>query len=361
MKTFGKMVCAGLAMAPICAMAESVTLYGVVDTGVEYVNRVDPDHHGLVRMNNLSGTVPSRWGLRGTEDLGGGLKSTFVLESGFAPDSGVSNQASRLFGRQAWVGLSGPWGQVALGRQYTMLFWATLDADMLGPNTFGTSSLDSYMANPRTDKAISYKGTFGGFTLGATYSFGRDAAAAGMPCAGENAGDHNACREWSALVGYSNSQWGVYAAYDSLRGGAGAAGGLTSSSLKDDRLSLSGYTNIGRAKAGGGWIRRDNDGNAATPRSDLLYGGMSYAVTPGFSVDGELLYLRYHQSAKKAWLYAARANYAFSKRTTVYTAVGFIDNGGQLAMSVSSGATPAAMPTAGGNQLGVTAGIKHIF
>src|SRR5262245_28571175 len=149
-----KAVCAGLTMLPVVACAQAVTLYGVVDTGVEFVNRVGPDRHGLVRMNNLSGTVPSRWGLRGTEDLGGGLKSAFVLESGFAPDSGVSNQAGRLFGRQAWVGLSGPWGQVALGRQYTMLFWATLEPDMLGPNTFGSSSMDSYLANPRTDNAI---------------------------------------------------------------------------------------------------------------------------------------------------------------------------------------------------------------
>lgn len=356
-----KTICAGLAIAPTLAFAQSVTLYGVVDTGIEYLNRVGSAGDGLVRMNNLSGTVPSRWGLRGTEDLGGGLKAAFVLESGFAPDSGVSNQAGRLFGRQAWVGLNGSWGQVALGRQYTMLFWATLDSDMLGPNTFGSSSLDGYLANPRTDNAISYKGKFGGFTIGATYSFGRDAAPTGASCAGENPADHSACREWSALLGYNTNVWGVAIAYDSLRGGAGAAGNLTSSGLKDDRLSVSGYTNVGKAKFGGGWIRRDNDANAVTPRSDLWYAGVSYAVTPAFSVDGEILNLRFHNSANKAWLYAARASYAFSKRTSVYTTAGFIDNGGQLALSVSSGATPAAIPSAGGNQLGAMVGMKHIF
>lgn len=353
--------CAGLMILPGSALAQFVTLYGVVDTGVEYVNHVGADRSTLARMDNLSGTVPSRWGLRGSEDLGGGLKSAFVLESGFAPDSGVSNQAGRLFGRQAWVGLSGAWGQVALGRQYTMLFWATLDADMLGPNTFGSSSLDSYLANPRTDNAISYKGTFGGVTIGATYSFGRDAAPAGAACAGENPADRNACREWSALLGYSTSAWGVAVAYDSLRGGAGAAGGLTSSGLKDDRLSLSGYASVGKAKLGGGWIRRDNDANAATPRSDLWYGGLSYAVTPAFSLDGEVFLLRYRHSANKAWLYAARANYAFSKRTTAYATAGFIDNGGQLALSVSSGGTPTAAPAAAANQLGAMVGIKHTF
>ncbi len=281
-----KAICAGWMVVPTMVFAQSVTLYGVVDTGIEYLNRTSRGDHGLVRMNNLSASVPSRWGLRGSEDLGGSLKAAFVLESGFAPDSGVSNQAGRLFGRQAWVGLSGPWGQVALGRQYSMLFWATLDADMLGPNTFGSSSLDSYMGNPRADNAISYKGKFGGVTIGATYSFGRDAAPAGASCAGENPGDQSACREWSTLLGYNTDAWGVAIAYDSLRGGAAAAGNLTSSGMKDDRLSLSGYTNVGKAKIGGGWIRRDNDANVVTPRSDLWYGGVSYAVTPAFSLDG---------------------------------------------------------------------------
>lgn len=148
---------------------QSVTLYGVVDTGIEFVNHIGADKNTVTRMNNLSGTVPSRWGLRGTEDLGGGgLKAAFALESGFSPDSGVSNQGGRLFGRQAWVGLDGRWGQVSLGRQYTMLFWSTLEADMLGPNTFGSSSLDSYLPNARADNAIAYKGKFGGFTVGAT-------------------------------------------------------------------------------------------------------------------------------------------------------------------------------------------------
>ncbi|XQU70534.1 porin [Cupriavidus sp. H18C1] len=129
---FGRIALAMLAAAPMMAAAQSVTLYGVVDTGIEYVNNVGPDKDSVVRMPNLTATVPSRWGIRGTEDLGGGLKGLFVLESGFGPDTGNANQGGRLFGRQAWVGVSGPWGQISLGRQYTMLFWAILDSDILG-------------------------------------------------------------------------------------------------------------------------------------------------------------------------------------------------------------------------------------
>ncbi len=351
-------------VAPAVASAQSVTLYGVIDTGVEYVNNVGAAKQSLVRMPSLTGTVPSRWGLRGVEDLGGGLKGLFALESGFAPDSGTSNQGGRLFGRQAWVGLSGNWGQISLGRQYTMLFWATLDSDILGPNIYGSSSLDSYLPNARADNAIAYKGKFGGLTVGGTYSFGRDVANAGPSpsgtnCAGENPADSLACREWSALLQYETSGWGVAAAYDSLRGGPGAFGGLTKSSLKDDRLSLSGYVLLSKAKIGLGVISRNNEGST-TPHSQLYYGGVSYDVTPSFNLAGQLYPLRFSNSANKAWLGALRGTYAFSKRTSAYATVGYLTNGGQLALSVSSGAAGSAPPP-GANQLGGMVGIKHAF
>ncbi|NUA26342.1 porin [Cupriavidus basilensis] len=362
----GRIALAALAAAvPMLASAQStVTLYGVVDTGIEYVNNVGAAKDNVARVNTLTATVPSRWGIRGTEDLGGGLKSLFVLESGFAPDSGTSNQGARLFGRQALVGLSGPWGQVALGRQYTMLFWATLDPDILGPNVYGSGSLDSYLPNARADNAVSYKGTFGGFTVGATYSFGRDTvnagpSPAGTNCAGENAADSKQCREWSALLQYDNKWWGVAAAYDSLRGGPGAFGGLTKSNLTDDRLSLNGYVLLSKTKMGLGVIRRDNDGSP-TPRSDLWYAGLAYDITPAFTLAGQVYYLKYHNSDNKAMLYALRGTYAFSKRTSVYATAGFIDNGGQLALSVS-GAQTGSNPKPGGNQLGTMIGIKHTF
>jgi len=353
-----------LAVSPLLASAQSVTLYGVIDTGIEYVSNVGASGSGLWRVPNLTATVPSRWGLRGTEDLGGGLKSIFVLESGFSPDSGTSNQGGRLFGRQAMVGLSNQYGQVSFGRQYTMLFWATLDSDILGPNVYGSGSLDSYLPNTRADNAVAYKGTFGNLTIGGTYSFGRDTANAGPSpsgtnCAGENPADKKACREWSALVQYSTSWWGVHTAYDSLRGGPGAFGGLTNSNLTDDRLSVGGYMLLERTKLGAGWIRRDNEGSP-TPISDLYYAGASYDITPAVNVAGQVYYLNYHGSSNAAMLYALRGTYSFSKRTSVYATAGFIDNRGQLAMSVSGG-SPGSNPKPGANQFGTMIGIKHIF
>lgn len=354
-----------IGIAPGLAQAQSsVTVYGVFDTGIEYVNNVGAGRDNVFRMPNATGTVPSRWGLRGTEDLGSGLKSVFVLESGYAPDSGSAGQGGRLFGRQALVGLAGPWGQVAFGRQYTMTFWGLLDSDILGPNVYGSGSFDSYLPNSRADNAVTYKGTFGGLTVGGSYSFGRDAVNAGPSpvgtnCGGENPADKSACREWSAMIQYATTSWGVSAVYDSLRGGPGAFGGLTKSSLKDDRISLGGYVILDRTKIGAGLIRRDNEGSI-TPRSDLWYGGASYDITPAVTLSGQIYYLNFHDSPNRAMLYAARAAYAFSKRTSVYATAGFIDNGGQLALSVSAGAAGSA-PAPGANQFGTMVGVKHIF
>lgn len=240
-------------------LLEGNPLYGVIDSGVEYVSNVGANGDSLVRMPNNSATVPSRWGIRGTEDLGGGLKGLFVLESGFSPDSGTSNQGGRLFGRQALVGLTNQYGQLSFGRQYTMLFWATLDTDILGPNVYSSPSLDSYLPNTRADNAVAYKANFNGFVVGATYSFGRDAvnagpSPAGTNCAGENPPDKKACREWSAMIGYDSKSWGLIAAYDSQRGGPGAFGGLTNSNLTDDRLSVGGYMLLKNTKLGAGWL-----------------------------------------------------------------------------------------------------------
>ncbi len=97
----------------------SVTLYGVIDTSIEYATNVA---RGAPTVNASTGAVTaqpggsrvalqsggysgSRWGLRGTEDLGAGYKAVFALESGFGVDTGTSQQGGRLFGRQAFVGV----------------------------------------------------------------------------------------------------------------------------------------------------------------------------------------------------------------------------------------------------------------
>ncbi|RYF45153.1 MAG: porin, partial [Comamonadaceae bacterium] len=203
--------------------ASSVSMYGLVDVGVERVNNVGASGSGLTRMPSNTGTLPSRLGFRGSEDLGGGLRALFTLEMSFAPDQGTLGQGGRGFGRQSFIGLAGSWGTVTAGRQYSMLFMSVLDADVIGPAVYAMGSLDSYIPNARADNAIAYRGTFSGLTLGAQYSFGRDAvnagpSPAGTNCAGESATDSSACRQWSAMAKYDSAIWGAALAYDRQNG-----------------------------------------------------------------------------------------------------------------------------------------------
>ncbi len=338
------------------AQSSNVTLYGVLDTGVEHVTNVGAAGKGLTRMPTLTGSVASRWGMRGSEDLGGGQKAIFTLESGFGLDTGVSGQGGRLFGRQGFVGVAGAWGSLTLGRQYTMLVASIADTDILGPNIYGSGSVDSYIPNARADNAIAYRGTFNGLTLGATYSLGRDTVG---NCAGENAADKRACREWSALAKYDADGWGVALARDEISGGPGAAAGLTSSALTDTRTVLNGYVKFGKAKIGSGVIRRNNEGSA-TSKSDMVYLGAAYPLTPALVLDAQLYKLDYKNSPNQSTLLAVRGTYGLSKRTVAYVTAGHMQNGGTSALSVSTGAA-GSNPAAGASQTGFMVGMRHNF
>lgn len=104
-----------VACSPAYAQS-SVTLYGIISVGISYSSNAGGK--SLTQMTS-GPQQPSRWGLRGKEDLGGGLAAIFVLENGFSITSGSASQGGRLFGRQAWVGLTSPaYGTITLGRQY---------------------------------------------------------------------------------------------------------------------------------------------------------------------------------------------------------------------------------------------------
>jgi predicted porin len=356
-----------LGLAASAASAQShVSLYGILDAAVEHLGNVGASGRSLTRMPGLTGGIlASRLGVRGAEDLGGGLKAVFAVEQGFGLDGGTLNQGGRAFGRQAFVGLQGRWGTLSLGRQYSMLFWSQLEADLMGPAAFGSGSLDPYLPNARADNAIAYRGQFDGVTLGATYSFGRDAVNAGPSpggtnCAGENGADARACRQWSALLKYDTPRWGVAAAVDEHRGGAGAFAGLTHSSLVDRRATLTGWVVLSCLKLGAGVIDRRNDGHAALPHTQLRYVGAAYAVTPSFTLDGALFSLGGRNAPDRATLLALRGVYTLSRRTAVYASAGRIDNDGAWAFSVS-GAAPGGNPAPGAGQTGLAAGVRHSF
>src|SRR3546814_692951 len=135
------------------AQAEtSVTLYGLIDTGIGY-NKVKGDGFDGSRIGMINGVQNgSRWGLRGTEDLGDGLQAVFQLESGFNSGNGSSAQGGRLFGRQATIGLqSDSWGRLDFGRQTNIAskYFGSIDPFGAG---FGQANIDVGLSAANTQR-----------------------------------------------------------------------------------------------------------------------------------------------------------------------------------------------------------------
>ncbi|HKR42118.1 MAG TPA: porin [Paraburkholderia sp.] len=131
----------------------SVTLYGALDTSIEVTN---PGAGWVARMD--SGAYRgSRFGLRGVEDIGGGIKILFELENGFGSNDGSFAVANTIFNRQAWIGLGTQWGTVRVGRQYSPIyipFKGQLDAFGAGTIASGLNNLSKI--TPYESNAITY-------------------------------------------------------------------------------------------------------------------------------------------------------------------------------------------------------------
>ena len=164
----------------------SVTLYGVLDEGVNYANNVQTarpgapnGRTGASQWSMSSGVMqPSRWGLTGKEDLGGGYAAIFTMESGFDVGTGKLQQGGTFFGRQVFVGVSNPsFGNLTVGRQYDPI------VDSIGALTPGSYAMGGFAARPgdidnvadtiRINNSIKYTSpTILGLRLTGLYSFG---------------------------------------------------------------------------------------------------------------------------------------------------------------------------------------------
>lgn len=339
-----------------------VQIYGLLDAAVDYNTNADATGHSRVWMPSLGGGMfPSRIGFKGSEDLGNGLKAIFTLETGVYMDSGTTGQGNRLFGRQAWVGLAGDWGQVTLGRNYNMLYNSMPEVEIIGPAQYGLGSIDSAIPNGRVDNSIAYRGTWQSITVGTTFSLGRDVSSAGGPggtnCPGENATDAQACREYSAMLRWDNPHYGITSAYERVRGGSTAAAGLNRSDLTDSRAHLGGYVKWDAWRVATGAIVRNNEGSSTVPRSNLYYFDGAYRATPVVTFDGLVGRLDFHNSDNDSTLYTLRVMYDFSKRTSTYLGIGHVANKGTAALALSAGGTVGV----GMSQNGVITGIKTSF
>ncbi|TKC92520.1 porin [Trinickia terrae] len=370
--------------APVFAQS-SVTLYGVIDEGLNYTNNVGGSHVWELQSGFAQG---SRWGLKGSEDLGGGLKAVFQLENGFDVNTGKLNQGGRMFGRQAYVGLAqDQYGTVTLGRQYDSL------VDFLAQTT-ANGNWAGYMFshpydNDNTDNSFRVNNTvkytspdIAGFQFGGTYSF-------------SNSTNFANNRQYSIGGQYANGGLLVAAAYlqannPGVDNGNGPSGGAISPNDADfisNKLRVFGgginYT-FGPATAGFVYTNtyignptgfEDNATTTGLPAglNSLRFQNFEingkYQLTPAFFVGAEYVYTLAKAntsggSAKpKYHTVGLMADYNLSKRTDFY-----VQGAYQHAQSANTGTfldnaliVSADENSSTANQVSVRVAIRHKF
>ncbi|WP_432261173.1 porin [Cupriavidus sp. TMH.W2] len=363
---------AGLSTLAATAHAQSsVTLYGVADINIEYVshlgtqtptpaNGFNAGAAGSAYRLTSGGLSGSRWGLRGVEDLGNGLKALFALENGFGLDDGKLQQGGRLFGRQAFVGLeSASLGRVTFGRQYTTLFSALAN---FSPTAYA-GQYEPVVAqlgfNVRSDNTAKYTGTFGAMTAIAHWSFGN-----GVTGNGEVPGQFRRDTGYGAALAYASGSFGATVAYDQFNPTL-TAGGSTGT-FKKAAVAASYAAGPARVMGGYRWGLNKDAAGATLLRDDYYWIGANYPVTAALALTIAYYYDDVKNLAgthiKNPWQALVVADYSLSKRTDLYLSTAYAKHAGlnldTSAISLANGYFPG---NGKDNMLGVALGIRHIF
>lgn len=342
----------------------SVSIYGTLDTGVEYLNRVE-GRGSMTRVPaTTGGQEPSRLGFRGTEDLGGGLSAVFALEGGLSVSDGSQMQSGRAYGRHAYVGLRGSWGELTFGRQQAMGLNSLIGTDVMGPSVYSQATFNTYIPNQRMDSSVAYRGTFGDWAVGLLYSNAQD----GLPpinCG--RAQSSSGCEASSASLKYDNKRWGATIAYNRLSGIEGSGffgqpGDLTYDNQSRDMHSfLTGYMLVGSTRLSAGLIHRKLKSVFEDYRTDQYYLGVKQPIGDAFVVDASYIGLNAKREQSNAKLIAVRGSYNFSRRSALYLSTGYVRNDAQVGYSASAGSFVPASPGLGRSQLGTMLGFRHSF
>lgn len=322
------------AFAGAASAQSSVTLYGRVDVNVTHSKSGNNVNNGdsATRLDDggdFTGIGGSRWGLRGVEDLGGGVTAFFVLESGFRGDTGASGDTTRLFNRAANVGIATKQlGSIAFGRfdSFTRRTNAIIDVTGLGelkPDESQAGVGSQYQTfGQRVDNTVQYESpSFGGLGVQLRYGLGEYVSGAVSESIKDNAG---------VRLSYANGPINVALAYEARFSEKGTGG-------EDKTLTLGGSYNFGAFKLHAGY-QKTNDVTVSTrtaggvltaPLATDVQDHTAYSV--GASVPlGKLTFNAQYIYGEDELFngverdfrkYGVSVRYALSKRTTVYSAV----------------------------------------
>lgn len=347
------------ALSSVASLAQaqsSVEVFGVLD--LAYLN-TRASGSGSQSSLTTDGNTSSRLGFRGTEDLGDGLNANFWLEAAVTPDSGVGggtssnnvdsiNTGGLTFGRRSTVGLTGRFGDIRLGRDYTPTFTSLASATPFGTNGLGNAGQMFYpkaaggttaRTNVRASNAINYflPSGLGGFTGNVMYAMGEQASNA----VGGTSKNGN---YFGARLGYSAGPLNL----------ALATGKTTYATGDYTQSNLAANYAFGPAKLMYLWGQ--NKVGVTKTTANMI--GTQYTLGQG-EIRFSYTMVKAEGVANDANQWALGYVYNLSKRTALYTAVSQVKNKGiGKAYSVGDG---VAVTDAGGSSSGVQFGVRHSF
>lgn len=364
----------------------SVTLYGLIDTGLVYSSN-QQGHNSW--QETTSATQNTVFGLKGAEDLGAGLHAVFKLEQGFLLNNGTQAFSGDGFGSQAWVGLqSDQYGTVTFGRQFDVMndLVAPLTAEL---NTWGGSLAahpfenDNLAANSVViDNMVKYASPiYHGLTFESMYAFSN------------KAGDFSNNRSYGFAASYTMGPVNLAAGYLQFNNAGATSGAVPSTDFSANFLaqrqrvwSLGGNYTFGPATVGLVWshTQLDNLGGVFSfgtgsylGADDTSSGGLTgslrmdnfelngkYALTEALSISGEYTFTEgaYNGSSPVWNMGMLQTDYALSKRTDVYLEGVYQNVHGAPDGSVLSHAMINTLaPSSSNSQLAVTVGLRHSF
>jgi len=342
------------AFASAASAQSSVVLYGVVDANAS--SQTNQSATGAKKNSmETSGLSSGRWGLRGSEDLGNGMKANFNLESSLAVDTGV---AGSLFDRTATVGLSGDFGGFNAGRQTNLAYDTLIQVDPIGVAHVGTNpnivfgalnnvtlygthgSSNGVSSATRQNNSIKYTAPamFGGIVFSGMYGFG------------EKTGDTVASSYMGASASFSQNGMTAVISYSQLRDAT-------------NNSTLRAYTGGGKFEVTSDLTFKvsyaQNEVNTTTRGVGVFGTGVDYKLSPAWTLTGGYYNTRRSGDMKaKADTFVGMAKYAFSKRTTAYTSFTYVKAGTTQAKDTDLGIIVGA-----GNRSATRAvvGVNHAF
>jgi GBP family porin len=347
-------------LAAACGQAHAqaaVTIYGVVDAGVE-VQKASAGANGPATSstNLVSGTFgASRLGFRGSEDLGGGLRAFFQLEHGFNADDGTVTGAS-FWGRKSVVGLSGRWGDLSLGRDYTPAFWVQFHTDVNAFAMYGNSGTMSAFALAgmlRASNGVFYASPeLKGFRGRLTYALGDERATAPKD-AGRVIGLSGEYRSPTLSAGVFHQQRRTVFPANGTRSEANVYQGIT------------GLYNFGAWAVSAGLARFDPAGpNTATGGVvKSLWGGVIYRFgTSDVRVNvGHVTTDLAAPADGKSLLIGINYSYHLSKTTNLYAGAGRVGNNASAQFGLEGGSRAIPNRGRGSDTTALGVGIRKTF